>query len=203
MAEVMYPVGYISHVVAMKYYWIIANWNYGQGNWHHGQTEWNTYVRYATEWLVQVETCSTACTFLQSVKDRWLHCCLQTFFVDHGCRNVWKTVLQYITRIHFQRWQFGNYVGNTTAIPIKMSQITNIVFSNCNQLSPMRGKDGWSDTWQQRSSHLNQFCIQLWPLKKGTEDFILIFQHDKSMLFTCNTVNLICEGIWPIKLFIC
>jgi len=42
MAEVMYPVGYISHVVAMEYDRVIANWNYGQGNRHHGQSEWNT-----------------------------------------------------------------------------------------------------------------------------------------------------------------
>jgi hypothetical protein len=147
MAKVMYPVGYISHVVAMEYDWIIANWNYGQGNWHHGQGKWhhgqserNTYVRCATEWHVQVETCSTAYIFLQSVKDRWLNCRLQNFSTDHECRNVWKTVLQCITCTHFQRWQFGKYVGNTTVIPIKMSHISNIVFSNCNQLSPTREK---------------------------------------------------------------
>jgi len=166
----------------MEYYWIMANWNFGQGNWHHGQTERNTYVGCATVWLVQVETCST----VKSVKDRWLHCCLQIFSIDHECRNVWTTVLQCITCTHFQRWQFGKCVGNTTVIPIKMSHTTNIVFSNCNQLSPMRGKYGWSDTWLQRSAHQNQFSIQLWPLKKGTEDFILIFQR-------------VTQSIWFVK----
>lgn len=101
------------------------------------------------------------------------------FPIDHECRNVWTAVLRCITCTQFQRWQFAKYVGNTTVIPIKMSQITNIVFSNCNQLSSMIGKDGWSDTWLQRSAHLNQFCIKLWPLKKGTEDFILKFQHEQ------------------------
>jgi hypothetical protein len=104
---------------------------------------------------------------------------IHNFSVDHECLNVWTTVLKHIIHTHFQRWQFGKYVGNTTVIPIKMSQITNPVFSNCNQLPAMRGKDGWSDTWLQKSAYLTRLCIQLWPLKKDKEGYILIFQHEQ------------------------
>lgn len=116
---------------------------------------------------------------LQEIGEYWFAWHIHQLSVDHECQNVWITVLQCITCPYFQRRQFGKYVGNTTIIPIKMSQTINPAFSNCNQLSAMRGKDGGSDTWLQRSAHLTQFCIQLSPLKKGKEDFIFIFQHEQ------------------------
>jgi hypothetical protein len=120
---------------------------------------------------------------LQEIGEYWSAWHIHNLSVDHECWNVWTTMLQCIICTYFQRQQFGKYGCDTTTIPIKMSQITNPVFSNHNQLPAMRGKDGWSDTWLQRSAYLTQLYIQLWRLKKGKEDYILIFQYEQVNVF--------------------
>lgn len=98
---------------------------------------------------------------LQETGEYWFAWHIHQLSVDCECRNVWINSATVHNMSIFPEMVVWEVCGQYHYIPIKMSQITNPVFSNCNQLYAMRRKDGWSDTWLQRSAHLTQFCIQL------------------------------------------